>query len=179
MVVERHVYWGTAKYKDWIFYLAATDLGLGLITWPDDSFEDVVNWVKRRLPGCELVHEPSKIESYRNALIQYFKNGYTDLDTISFDFYGTDFQIDVWNALRVIPSGRTKTYSEIAAMIGRPDAVRAVAHAIGSNPIAFLIPCHRVIGKDGNLTGYRGGLRLKEALLQLEGIWPKEPEYSI
>jgi methylated-DNA-[protein]-cysteine S-methyltransferase len=83
---------------------------------------------------------------------------------------GTVFQRDVWNALLAIPFGATTTYGEIARRIGRPSAVRAVGAANGANPIPIIIPCHRVIGGDGSLTGYGGGLPTKQFLLALEGI---------
>jgi methylated-DNA-[protein]-cysteine S-methyltransferase len=83
---------------------------------------------------------------------------------------GTDFQKAVWNALTKIPFGHTRTYGQQAAMIGNPRAVRAVGAANGRNPIGIVIPCHRVIGSSGKLTGYAGGLDKKEFLLKLEGI---------
>lgn len=82
---------------------------------------------------------------------------------------GTDFQRDVWNALRAIPFGETRTYREIAVAAGRPLAFRAVGMANHANPIAIMIPCHRVIGSDGSLTGFGGGLDAKRLLLRLEG----------
>ncbi len=82
---------------------------------------------------------------------------------------GTLFQQTVWGALQTIPYGKTSTYGELAAEIGMPTASRAVGAANGRNPLAIVIPCHRVIGANGKLTGYRGGLKLKEALLSLEG----------
>lgn len=82
---------------------------------------------------------------------------------------GTDFQRRVWSELRRIPYGRTMSYSELAARIGHPDAIRAVGRANGANPIAIVVPCHRVIGADGTLTGYGGGLDRKRFLLELEG----------
>ena len=85
---------------------------------------------------------------------------------------GTEFQREVWRALLDIPFGSTESYGELAARIGRPKAVRAVGAANGANPIAIIIPCHRVIGRDGGLTGYGGGLLRKEALLHLEGWQP-------
>lgn len=85
-------------------------------------------------------------------------------------FSGTDFQCAVWEALREIPCGETRTYGDIAKCIGRPKAVRAVGHAIGQNPISIIVPCHRVIGKDGTLTGFAGGLSAKAWLLTLEGV---------
>ncbi len=88
--------------------------------------------------------------------------------TIPFDFHGTTFQLDVWKALSEIPYGQTKSYSEIANQIQKPRAVRAVGSAIGANPILITVPCHRVIGKNGALTGYRGGMEMKTKLLKLE-----------
>jgi methylated-DNA-[protein]-cysteine S-methyltransferase len=84
---------------------------------------------------------------------------------------GTDFQKSVWRALQRIPYGETRSYADLAGAIGRPTAVRAVGLANGANPLPIVIPCHRVIGKDGSLTGYGGGLAIKEALLRLEGAW--------
>ena len=83
---------------------------------------------------------------------------------------GTAFQLAVWQALQQIPFGQTRCYGALAEAIGRPRAVRAVGAANGANPIAIIIPCHRVIGRDGSLTGYAGGLARKALLLQLEGV---------
>ena len=83
---------------------------------------------------------------------------------------GTPFQRSVWEALRDIPRGKTTTYAELAAAIGSSKAVRAVGAAVGRNPLSILIPCHRVIGRDGSLTGYAGGLARKKRLLALEGL---------
>ena len=83
---------------------------------------------------------------------------------------GTDFQKTVWRQLEAIPYGETRTYGQIAAALGKPKASRAVGSANHNNPIAILIPCHRVIGANGSLTGYAGGLDLKEKLLHLEGV---------
>lgn len=83
---------------------------------------------------------------------------------------GTDFQRRVWKALTEIPFGQTRSYGQQAAMIGQPTAVRAVGSANGKNPIGIIVPCHRVIGANGTLTGYAGGLHNKELLLKLEGI---------
>lgn len=85
-------------------------------------------------------------------------------------FTGTDFQQKVWNALLKIPSGATTTYAEIADMIGKPKAVRAVGTAIGKNPIAYLVPCHRVLRADGGIGGYRWGKEMKQRILASEGV---------
>lgn len=112
-------------------------------------------------------------------MLQSLEGGCTAVRGLSFDLQGSNFQRAVWHALLDIPAGETRTNGEMARLGASPDAVRAVAHAIGANPIAFLIPCHRVIGKGGRLTGCRGGLALKKTLLQLEGAWPHEPAYDL
>ncbi len=85
---------------------------------------------------------------------------------------GTPFQRRVWQELRTIPRGTTVTYAELAARVGKPGAARAVGAAVARNPISVVVPCHRVVGSDGSLTGYAGGLERKRALLQLEGVLP-------
>jgi len=98
----------------------------------------------------------------------YWRDGST-VFTVALDAAGTPFQQAVWQALLDIPSGGLSTYGEIAQRIGRAAAVRAVGAAVGRNPIGIVVPCHRVIGRDGSLTGYAGGLHRKQALLALEG----------
>jgi methylated-DNA-[protein]-cysteine S-methyltransferase len=101
-------------------------------------------------------------------LQEYLEKKRTQFD-IPMTFTGTDFQKQTWQALLTIPYGETCSYSEQAERISRPKAVRAVGGANGLNPIGIIVPCHRVIGKSGNLTGYAGGLKVKEFLLRLEG----------
>ena len=100
-------------------------------------------------------------------LSEYFEGKRTDFD-LPLDFDGTAFQKAVWNELMRIPYGETRSYADIAKAIGRPGAARAVGMANHDNPIAVVIPCHRVVGKDGSLTGYAGGLHLKAQLLSIE-----------
>ena len=90
--------------------------------------------------------------------------------TCPLDLHGTPFQVMVWNELLRIPYGQTRSYLEIAQAIGRPKAVRAVGAANGSNPVAIIVPCHRVISSDGKLRGYAGGLPAKAKLLKIEGL---------
>lgn len=89
---------------------------------------------------------------------------------IPLDLVGTPFQHQVWRALQTIPRGKTWSYTDLARAIGRPSAVRAVAQANGRNPVPILVPCHRVIAKDGGIGGYSGGIAMKKALLSLEGV---------
>jgi methylated-DNA-[protein]-cysteine S-methyltransferase len=103
----------------------------------------------------------------REQLSEYFAGERLDFD-VSLAMAGTRFQRRVWDALREIPYGETATYGELAQRLGRPSASRAVGLANGRNPIAVIVPCHRVIGSDGSLTGYGGGLERKSFLLALE-----------
>jgi AraC family transcriptional regulator of adaptative response/methylated-DNA-[protein]-cysteine methyltransferase len=117
---------------------------------------------------CTFVPGDNRVLALLRAqLEEYFAGGRRDFD-IPMRAPGTPFQSLVWNALQRIPHGATRSYAEIAAAIGRPTSVRAVARANGDNRIAILIPCHRVIGSDGSLTGYGGGLWRKEELLERE-----------
>jgi methylated-DNA-[protein]-cysteine S-methyltransferase len=104
-------------------------------------------------------------------LAEYFAGTRQEL-TMPLDLAGTEFQISVWEALLDIPYGTTTSYRELAARVGRPKAVRAVAAANGANPISIVVPCHRVVGSDGSLTGYGGGLEAKRFLLALERRGP-------
>ena len=110
------------------------------------------------------------LQSLADRLRAYFNGDLRALDTISVDPEGTPFQREVWRALQQIPAGRTCSYAELARAIGRPDAVRAVGAANGANPIPIVIPCHRVIGANGRLVGYGGGLERKRWLLAHEGV---------
>lgn len=107
------------------------------------------------------------IETAEARLDEYFAGQRREFD-VPLMFAGTEFQKAVWNELMLIPHGRTTTYGELARRIGRPAAVRAIANAVGSNALSILVPCHRVIGADGTLTGYAGGLCAKRHLLALE-----------
>ena len=100
-------------------------------------------------------------------LLAYFAGESSGFD-VPLDLHGTAFQRRVWAALRQIPTGRTLTYGEIARSIGSPSAVRAVGGAVGRNPLSVIVPCHRVVGTDGSMTGYAGGVERKRALLELE-----------
>ena len=116
--------------------------------------------------GVPVARSRSGAEVARQ-LHEYFAGERTEFD-LPLDPEGTRFQKDVWNALLEIPYGQRRSYSDVARRIGRPDAVRAVGAANGANPIAVVIPCHRVVGRDGTLTGYGAGLPVKRYLLDLE-----------
>jgi methylated-DNA-[protein]-cysteine S-methyltransferase len=106
----------------------------------------------------------------RTVLRRYFDGDLRVLDSVAVELNGTPFQQRVWNALRAIPAGSTLTYSELARRVGAQAAVRAVGAANGANPVALVVPCHRVIGANGTLVGYGGGLPRKRWLLAHEGV---------
>lgn len=109
------------------------------------------------------------IAQAREELERYWRGGLHSRFTVPLDARGTAFQQAVWRALLRIPVGSTSTYATVAAAAGKPRAVRAAGTAIGRNPLSIIVPCHRVLGRDGALTGYAGGLSRKQALLELEG----------
>jgi methylated-DNA-[protein]-cysteine S-methyltransferase len=110
------------------------------------------------------------IASLRRWLEAYWAGGDPSPSEVALDLHGTPFQRAVWRALLGIPLGHTKTYGEIAAQVGLGAVARATGTAVGRNPVSILVPCHRVIGANGSLTGYAGGLPRKERLLQHEGV---------
>lgn len=119
--------------------------------------------------AAKSVADAPEFEPARRALDAYFEGRETKAAHLRPALAGTAFQLSVWAALQEIAWGETVTYGALAARLGNPTAVRAVAGAVARNPISIFIPCHRVIGKDGTLTGYAGGIARKKALLALEG----------
>ncbi len=119
------------------------------------------------------LREVTRQSPARRALDAYFAGELHAIDALETATNGTEFQRQVWSALRRIPSGRTLSYGALAGKIGRPAAVRAVGLANGANPIAIVVPCHRVIGANASLTGYGGGLERKRWLLNHEGERPR------
>lgn len=141
--------------------LVANDRGLAAVLWENDDPKRM-----RLSPLHEDTQHPVLLEAERQ-LQDYFK-GKREKFSLKLDFTGTDFQKKVWAALLTIPFGETRSYAQIAEQIGNPSAVRAVGAANGKNPISIIAPCHRVIGSNGKLTGFAGGMEAKAFLLKLE-----------
>jgi methylated-DNA-[protein]-cysteine S-methyltransferase len=140
---------------------------LRAFNWTD--YEPVMlAWIGRHYPKVKLV-EGRAPAAVRGAFEAYFQGEARTLDEVPWKASGTAFQLKVWETLCTIPVGETLSYAGLAARIGRPTAVRAVGLANGANPVAVVVPCHRVIGTNGSLTGYGGGLPRKRWLLDLEG----------
>jgi len=142
--------------------LSATDFGLSGIWFDGQKHLPPFNGWQASSNNAYLLKAQDSLQSYFDKQTKRFE--------ISLDLHaGTAFQQQVWLALLKIPYGRTVTYNQISQYIGAPNSVRAVAGAVGRNPLSIMVPCHRVIGSNGTLTGYAGGLDRKLALLTLEG----------
>ena len=142
--------------------VVATDRGLRAVLWPDDEPSRVpLDLAERPDPskGC-LADAVRQLEAYFAGRLQEFD--------LPLDLVGTSFQVAVWRALGDIPYGETVTYGGLAASIGQPGKARAVGTAVGRNPVSVVLPCHRVVGASGALTGFAGGLDAKRLLLDLE-----------
>ncbi|MEF2967897.1 methylated-DNA--[protein]-cysteine S-methyltransferase [Paenibacillus sp. M1] len=161
------IYWMQLQFEDWSLYLAATESGLCYVGSQGADYQELADWAARRFPGSPLLENQGKLRPFAAELTAYLRGEITCF-SLPLELAGTPFQRAVWNALCAIPYGETASYSDIAKRIGKPAAVRAVGTAIGANPVLLGVPCHRVIGKNGALTGYRGGLEMKTRLLQLE-----------
>jgi len=145
--------------------IAATPKGICSVRFGED--DALVAELQAEFPHAELTQEWAAVEPYARAILEYLAGESRSL-ALPTDAPGTPFQHAVWAALKAIPYGQTRSYSQVAEAIGRPEAVRAVARACATNPVALVVPCHRVVGKGGSLSGYRWGLERKRALLEHE-----------
>lgn len=147
--------------------IGATERGICAIKLASSKAQ-VKAALQREYPSAKIVSDDKGLQRWMSALLRYLQGQHTRLD-LPLDIQGTAFQQQVWKELRNIPYGQTRSYSEIARAIGHPRAVRAVARACATNPVPIVIPCHRVIRKNGALGGYGGGIARKRALLSREG----------
>lgn len=143
--------------------VAETDLGICSLTMADNE-EDLVAFIQKEFPNAE-VRRSDDVRKRLDAVLSYFEGQLLNLPV---EVAGTDFQRRVWTAIKAIPYGETRTYNEIAELIGKPRAYRAVANACGANPVPLIVPCHRVVRKDGGLGGYGLGIERKRYLLEME-----------
>ena len=151
------------KTKIGVLTVAADDTGIRYVLFPENKYDapDRDDWKR----------DPDALREPREQLLAYFAGERRTFD-LPLAPQGTQFQLKVWNTLAKIPFGATWSYRDIAIAIGEPKAMRAVGAANGRNPLPIVLPCHRVIGADGSLTGFGGGLPLKRFLLELEGAVP-------
>jgi len=156
-----------------------TPIGTALLVTDSDGVLRALDWedyesrmreLIRLQYGAVTLRDARAPKDLKTALTKYFKGELDRLDAITWRVAGTPFQHKVWTALPRIPAGKTMSYGALAAKLGMPRAVRAVGHANGSNPISVVLPCHRLIGANGSLVKYGGGLERKLWLLRHEGV---------
>jgi len=165
----KEMYYCALSLNDKEYLIAATTKGLAFVGSQNAGLIELVVWIEKNRPGTLLKEDSMFMEPYCIELEEYFTGKRKKFD-LPLDVEGSNFQKIVWRELLTIPYGETRTYSDIAWAVENPKAIRAVSSAIGKNPIAIVVPCHRVIGKNGKLNGYRGGLEMKQELLDLEKI---------
>jgi AraC family transcriptional regulator of adaptative response/methylated-DNA-[protein]-cysteine methyltransferase len=146
--------------------VAATNRGISAV-YLGDSDRPLETALRHEYPAAAIRRDPHSVATFVRTLVRHLGGAEQQLD-LPTDVAATAFQKRVWEALRKIPYGATRTYSQIARALGRPSATRAVARACATNPVSIVVPCHRVVREDGNLAGYRWGLKRKRALIQHE-----------
>jgi AraC family transcriptional regulator of adaptative response/methylated-DNA-[protein]-cysteine methyltransferase len=146
--------------------LAATDRGIAAVIFGENDSQ-LENWLRSEFNSESFERDDDGLRNLAAPVLDAVAGKHFTGD-LPLDARGTAFQHQVWNALQKIPAGQTRSYSQIAESIGKPKAVRAVAHACATNPISVIVPCHRVIRRDGSLGGYGGGLERKKELLARE-----------
>jgi methylated-DNA-[protein]-cysteine S-methyltransferase len=147
--------------------IASTARGLAYLELPHAAGRGLAGWLRRCEPDAKLEEDPEANRTPAAQIVEYLEGRRREFD-LPLDPRGTPFQLRVWQALREIPYGETRSYRDVAREIRQPSAVRAVGAANGANPIALVIPCHRVIAASGRLGGYGGGCELKARLLAME-----------
>jgi methylated-DNA-[protein]-cysteine S-methyltransferase len=149
---------------------ASSEKGLLRLSFLGEAYEyrPRARALARSLDDVETVEDPGAFNDLATQLGEYFSGRRRSFD-LEIDLRGSEFQRRVWRSLLRIPYGRLRSYKQVARDIGRPAATRAVGQAVGDNPVAIVVPCHRVIGTNGGLVGFGGGMTLKAQLLRLEG----------
>lgn len=155
-------YASAVSWEGWTFHIVASASGLRLVDLHATPFSRLADTLR-----AKIVPDDASNDDILRQLREYLRGDRRTFD-LRLDLRGTPFQVSVWREIAKISYGETMSYAAIAASVGRPRATRAVGQAVGANPVPLVIPCHRVIGATGSLTGFAGGLPLKERLLALE-----------
>ncbi len=164
-----HIYESTLVSPIGPVQIVSTGRGLAALELGKGSRKKLEKWVRRTFPGVERSPAGKRHRVFEDQLREYFE-GRRQVFDLPLDLRGSDFQKAVWAQVARIPFGQTATYGEVAHLVGRPRASRAVGAANGANPVPIIVPCHRVIGANGSLTGYGGGIENKRRLLAHEGV---------
>ena len=167
-MTDEKIVWAAMKSRIGTIRVAATSRGVCKIALGKETAADFFGWLKRRIGDAPRRPERSGIVAMALDQIVEYLNGTRREFDLPLDLRGTEFQRSAWSAVAGIPYGQTRTYAQVAHTIGQPLAVRAVGAANGANPLPLVVPCHRVLGSDGSLTGYGGGLDVKQRLLEME-----------
>lgn len=160
---------GTVQTPIGPFGAVFSEQGLCRLAYPGEPLDLYDPWLRRFAPDAARAEGDPRLRLLEDELTAYFEGTLRQF-SVPVQMLGTPFQVEVWTALQSIGYGELRTYAQIAAAIGKPAAVRAVGAANGANPVPVIVPCHRVIGANGTLTGYGGGLEMKAMLLKREGI---------
>ncbi|RXZ80295.1 methylated-DNA--[protein]-cysteine S-methyltransferase [Paenibacillaceae bacterium] len=173
MIIKKYRHTVIGLNKPWT--LIATERGISQLLYPP-HVAALAGLDQAIADAAQLDENPALFADFGiiDLLEQYFAGVPVSFDNVPLDVGGTPFQQSVWMALSEIPHGATWTYKQLADTIGKPAAVRAVGTAIGRNPLPVVLPCHRVVGSNGTLTGFRGGLQMKKDILALEGVTQME-----
>jgi len=162
------IVWASMRSHLGVIRVATTPRGVCKITLGKETAEDFLRWLERHVGSAPRKPERSALVALAlNQIAEYLQGQRHEFD-LPLDLRGTEFQRRVWAAVASIPYGQTRTYAQVAQIIGQFKAVRAVGAANGANPLPLVVPCHRVLGSDGSLTGYGGGLDVKRKLLEME-----------
>lgn len=167
-------YWEEKKTVIGKLTVVRSDKGVCRVAFANEPLHSILKWVEQKCSG-QISQDRGQTSPVFDQIEEYLTGKRKQFD-LDLDFRGTSFQVAVWQYLTSIPYGFYVSYQDVANAVGNPQAARAVGQAVGANPVAILAPCHRVVGKNGRLTGFGGGLPLKKQLLALEGILPKEGE---
>jgi O-6-methylguanine DNA methyltransferase len=168
-MANRQVILGKVETPIGAFGAVFTQDGLGRLTYPTEPWSECETWARKWEPGSRETRDGARLRLLEEELTAYFERALTRFST-PVDLRGTPFQVTVWTALQAVSYGEVRTYGQLASSVGRPDASRAVGAANGANPVPIVVPCHRIIGSNGRLVGYGGGLDMKRRLLELEGV---------
>lgn len=166
MPESKEIYFAIQEFSLCELYIACSSKGVCRIDFKNNE-EGFFNWIKNNYTNCTIIYDKGKLERPIKELEEYFNKTRTQFD-VELDIIGSEFQKRIWRQFIGIPYGKTVSYKYIAESVGGSGYSRAVGNAANKNPIPIIIPCHRVVGTDGGLTGFAAGLNIKKELLDLE-----------
>ena len=169
--MTKKIVYDEVAFGDYRFLVAVSQKGLVYVDVATNRLDNLMRYLRNSREEIELIQDAKATERYTLELLEYFA-GERQIFDLPLDFCGqaTAFQQQVWQEIAKVPFGETSSYSLLDEAVGRPTATRAVGSAVGRNPLSIVVPCHRILRKDGGVGGYAGGLPLKYRLLEIENI---------